>query len=84
MASREKARFGKIMLQGVKKGTGVTLILLEDNLGYALLATGTTVPNAVAGYAKGCLFIDTDKTGAALYTNKGTILSCTFSLITQA
>ena len=87
MASREKARFGKVMLAGVPKGSvgSDTVVLLEDGKGNALLATGTTVPNAVAGYAKGCLFIDTNKSGAALYLNKSdSLTSCTFSLVTQA
>lgn len=89
MASREKARFGKVMLQGVLMGSpgADTIVLLEDNLGNALLVTGTTVPaNTTPGFAKGCLFIDTD-VGAGtggLYCNKGTNTSCTFTLITQA
>ena len=86
MSSREKVRFGKVMLTGVLKGAAGadTIVLLEDNLGNALLATGTTVPNAVAGYAKGCLFIDTDAGAAGLYCNKGSVTSCTFGLVTQA
>jgi hypothetical protein len=87
MSSREKVRFGKIMLTGVPKGPvgSDILVLLEDGLGNALFATGTTVPNAVSGYAKGCLFIDTNKSGVALYCNKSdSLTSCTFSLVTQA
>jgi hypothetical protein len=90
MAQREKSRFGKLMLEGVRHGINFAsdeLVLLEDKLGDALLATGTTVPsNTRSGYAKGCLFIDTNVgsgTGG-LYCNKGTRTSCIFSLISQA
>jgi len=89
MASREQVRFGKIMLTGIKHGSATTdeVVLLEDGLGNVLLATGTTVPtNTTAGYAKGCLFIDTNVAGGTggLYCNKGTKTSCTFSLVSQA
>lgn len=48
-----------------------------DNDGNILIACGTTAPaNAAAGYAKGCIFIDTDS--AALYRNAGTAASADF------
>jgi hypothetical protein len=60
---------------------------LADKDGNLLIATGTTVPtNGSAGYAKGCMFIDTDVgagTGAT-YLNKGTTTSSNFTLVTQA
>ena len=65
---------------------GVT-VLFKDAAGKALLATGTTVPvDTTTGYAKGCLFIDTDvATGTTgLYCNKGTSASCVFTAVTQA
>ena len=75
-----------LQINGSLIATGVVGILLDEN-GKALLATGTTVPtNGSNGYAKGCLFIDTDvATGTTgLYCNKGTSTSCTFTAVTQA
>lgn len=40
-------------------------------------AWGSTVPSAVAGYAKGCMFFDTDD--GLVYYNTGTFTSCTFT-----
>ena len=75
-----------LQINGSLIATGVVGILLDEN-GKALLATGTTVPsNGANGYAKGCLFIDTDvATGTTgLYCNKGTSSSCVFTAVTQA
>ena len=61
--------------------------LLADGTGDILFATGVTVPtNASTGFAKSCLFIDTDVAAmtGSLYLNKGTNTSCQFSLVTQA
>ena len=66
--------------------SGVTTLLSDSN-GDALMATGTTVPtDATTGFAKGCLFIDTDvATGTTgLNCNKGTNTSCVFTAVTQA
>ena len=88
--TREKARFGKVMMTGIRHNASVSsdeIVLLEDGLGHALLATGTTVPtNDTAGYAKGCLFVDTNvaKGTGGLYCNKGTSTECTFTLVTQS
>ena len=60
--------------------SGVT-VLLKDGDGNALLAKGATVPSdAGTGYAKGCLFIDTDATTVAtvLFVNVGSASSCNF------
>ena len=60
---------------------------LCNGAGDILIAYGTTVPtNASTGYAKGCLFIDTDvATGTTgLNCNKGTTTSCQFTAVTQA
>lgn len=61
--------------------------LLTDASGNILWATGTTVPtDGSSGYAKGCLFIDTDvATGTTgLNCNKGTNTSSQFTAVTQA
>lgn len=61
--------------------------LMADGNGNLLMATGTTVPtDGSSGYAKGCLFIDTDvATGTTgLYCNKGTTTSSQFTAVTQA
>lgn len=68
-------------------GAETVAVLLRDSNGDVLFATGTTVPtDATTGYAKGCLFIDTDvATGTTgLYCNKGTKTSCVFTAVTQA
>lgn len=61
--------------------------MLYDGDGDILLATGAAVPaDTSTGYAKGCLFIDTDvATGTTgLYCNKGVNTSCVFTAVTQA
>jgi hypothetical protein len=62
-------------------------VLLKDGLGNSVIVTGTTVPvDAGAGYAKGCLFIDTDVAAgtSGLYVNIGTSAACNFNLATVA
>ena len=78
MARREDVTFGRIGLTGANNSAGVN-VLIEDASGNALLASGTSVPNATAGYAKGCLFIDTDvSTGTTgLYVNVEDIIGPT-------
>lgn len=61
--------------------------ILADGNNNLLIATGLTVPTAgSSGFAKGCLFIDTDvATGTTgLNCNKGTASSCQFTAVTQA
>ncbi len=62
-------------------------VLVKDDSDMILLATGTTVPtDAGAGFAKGCLFIDTN-VGAGttgLYENVGTTTSCNFDTFSTA
>lgn len=89
MSVREKVRFGKTMLTGVSFGAVGTdiLVLIEDGSGDALLATGTAIPaDTTDGYAKGCLFIDTNVgTGTSgLFVNVGTKDSCVFKLVSNA
>ena len=53
------------------------------NMDGVLFAHGTTVPtDATAGYAKGCLFIDSDATtiDTIWYMNIGTSDSCNFDV----
>ena len=66
---------------GLPNGHTGVMVLKLDASGNALLAAGTTVPSALAGYAKGCMFIDTDKSGSNVYFNTGTAASCTFTLV---
>jgi len=59
-------------------------VLQRDADGNVLFATGTaTVTNAGSGYAKGCLYIDTDIADGspALYCNIGTTTSCNFNIL---
>lgn len=67
-----------------KTSTGA--VVLRDGSGNILQEYGTAVPWAVAGYAKGALFQDTDVAGGTggLYANKGTTASASFTLVTQA
>lgn len=65
---------------------GVT-VNFYDAAGNALHCSGTTVPtDAGAGYAKGCIFIDTNvATGSTgLYVNIGTTASCNFNAVDNA
>jgi hypothetical protein len=85
--------YGALILNGsrvvpAKAGTtdGI-IVLLKDRTGKALLAYGTDVPaDTTNGYAKGCLFIDTNvATGTTgLYCNKGTSSAAVFTAVTQA
>lgn len=70
-----------------KVGAETITPILADPSGDILIAQGTTVPtDGTSGYAKGCLFIDTDvATGTTgLNCNKGTNTSCQFTAVTQA
>lgn len=61
-------------------GTAVR-VMLRDNAGNVLLATGTTLPaNAGAGYAKGAMFLKTDVVAGlpGAYFNLGTATSALF------
>ncbi len=81
-ASREDAVVGRLTMTG-ETISGVTRLQMDAS-GKVLLASGTTVPtNGTSGYAKGCIFIDTDTaTGVcARYENIGTTASCQFRVI---
>ena len=68
-------------------GTSATIkVYHRDGNNDITWATGTDVPaDTTSGYAKGCLFIDTDvATGTTgLNCNKGTNTSCVFTAVTQ-
>ena len=73
------------LIEGPVSGATPEAILQTGNAGGALFAYGITVPNAVAGYALGCLFVHTDGAAATcLYKNTGTAASCTFTAIDTA
>lgn len=75
------------MATGAYYQDGTNTVLLKDSNQDAVIVQGTTVPaDTTTGYAKGCLFIDTDvATGTTgLYCNKGTNTSCVFTAVTQA
>lgn len=53
-----------------------------DGEGMITIARGTTVPtDATAGYARGCIFIDTDSStkGIQIFLNEGSKTSCDFN-----
>jgi len=84
-AQEQKLSVNQLSLVGEAKGA--VTVLIQDASGKALLATGVTVPtNATDGFAKGCLFIDTDVASGTtgLNCNKGTATSCVFTAVTQA
>lgn len=86
MGRREQFSTGELTLVGIsqKIGTVTLTVLQRDGAGKVLLASGTTVPtDGVAGYAKGCIFIDTDVTtgSTGLYENVGTTASCNFDAL---
>lgn len=81
-ARMEDAVIGRLTLDG-ETISGVKRLQM-DSSNKVLLASGTTVPtNGTAGYAKGCVFIQTDTaTGlCARYENIGTTASCQFRVI---
>ena len=59
-------------------------VMAIDNDGYVSKATGTTVPtDNETGFAKGCLFVDTDVAAGTtgVYENVGTTTACNFDTI---
>jgi len=67
--------------ESISRGAVTLIALLFDSSGNVLWGKGATVPtDAYAGFAVGCLFIDT--TGGAnttLYVNEGSATSCDFN-----
>jgi len=81
--SREDFIVGQIRAAGISTViNGITVnVKMRDEVGDILLATGTTVPTTTSsGFAKGCIFIDTNVSGGTtgFYINNGTRTSCDF------
>lgn len=76
MARREQFTVGELHMIGVSVGA-VTVLARDasNNILMCKCATGS-IPSAVAGYAKGCLLVDT--TTGILYSNLGTTSSTSF------
>lgn len=67
--------------------TSTETILLRDENRDKVLVQWVTVPtNTTTGYAKWCIFIDTDVASgtSGLYVNVWTKTSCVFKLVTNA
>ncbi len=81
------SHFDEIGFNGWKATTVIgaesVYVLIRDQNEMVLLATGTTVPtDATAGYADGCLFIDSDAAaGSILYVNEGSTTSSDFNAV---
>jgi hypothetical protein len=93
MARHEEEVFGKIRLEGQKTYVGgnattvIVYVLIEDSVGNILWCTGATKPtDGLSGFAKGCIFIDTDvaDNSQGMYINIGTTSAAEFSLNTSA
>ena len=85
--------FSAIKLVGHKRaaanaGTSADIkVLIYDGDNNILLATGTDVPaDSSSGYAKGCLYIDTNVAAATtgLYVNVGTTTAANFDAVSDA
>ena len=65
-----------------KIGTEGITVIQYDSASKILYAKGATVPtDGTAGYAVGCIFIDTSSgAGATFYVNEGSITSCDFNV----
>jgi hypothetical protein len=75
--------YGEKLGNGVAGTTADITVLERDYQGKISRATGTDVPvDETAGYAKGCVFIDTNVAAgtSGRYTNVGTTASCNFDL----
>lgn len=70
--------------QSETPGTTAVEVLAKDSSGKVIFASGVTVPtDTETGFAKGCIFIDTDVAGgtSGTYINVGTNTSCNFDLV---
>lgn len=60
------------------------VVYQRDDAGNVLFAVGiATISDGAAGYAKGCLYVDTDigAGSSGVYENVGTVAACNFDLI---
>lgn len=76
----------KLAGENSKVGTPYVTVLEFDSVGQAVRAKGATVPtDADAGYAKGCIFIQTDGgVTTTVYINEGTSSSADFNPMATA
>ncbi len=89
----ETKALNSIILEGTavlaaNAGTSANIrVMIYDQSRDAMYCTGTDVPSdTTAGYAKGCLFVDTN-VGAGttgLYVNIGTTTSCNFDALADS
>ena len=85
-------RFGELTLSGdtfdntAAVTTDDITVYMRDKSGNIMYATGTDVPGDVDGYAKGCLFVDTNVADGTtgLYVNVGTTASADFDAVSDA
>lgn len=70
-----------LQIDGRDDISGVTTVTQDEN-GKITIAKGATVPtDATAGYAKGCIFIDTNGgVSSTFYVNEGDATSCDFNV----
>jgi len=67
--------------------TNYIMVLERDESRKIVRARGTDVPvDGTAGYAKGCLFVDTSVAAGTtgLYVNVGTTSACNFDAVSDA
>lgn len=86
MAEREQLSIGELTLTGARTPGVAINVLIRDVTGDALMVQSTTAATDTAsGYAKGCLWIDTDAAaGAVLKVNKGTRTSAVWQALDSA
>lgn len=78
---------GDVVLAARAGTTNNIRVMVYDTDGDILWAKGTDVPtDNTAGYAKGCLFIDTNVSAGTtgLYVNVGTTAECDFDAVSNA
>ena len=78
---------GETVLAAKAGTTGNILVIEYDGDHNIRRAEGTDVPaDDTSGYAKGCLFIDTDVAAGTtgLYVNVGTTSACNFDAVSDA
>lgn len=78
---------GEVVDNSIAGTTGNILVQIRDGSYDIVRATGTDVPaDDTSGYAKGCLFIDTDVAAGTtgLYVNVGTNSACNFDAVSDA
>lgn len=78
---------GEVISASVAGTTNPIRVNIRDGSRNILHASGTEVPtNTTSGYAKGCLFIDTNVAAGTtgLYVNVGTTVECDFDAVSDA